>query len=128
MNLVHLFRHEQPLVTVAAGDAVFRAGEEGAVMYVLMHGNADICVGDTIVESAGPGALLGEMALIDEGKRSATVLARTECQLVQISIKRFHFLVEQTPHFATYVMRIMANRLRRMDSKVLGVEKGENAD
>src|ERR1700730_19286777 len=104
MNLVQLFRHEQPLVTVAAGDAVFRAGEEGAVMYVLMHGNADIWVGNTIVESAGPGALLGEMALIDEGKRSATVLARTECQLVPISVKRFHFLVEQTPHFATYVM------------------------
>jgi CRP-like cAMP-binding protein len=90
-----------------------------------MHGNADIWVGD-VVES-GPGAS-SERWPSSTRKRSATVLARTECQLVPISIKRFHFLVEQTPQFATYVMRIMANRLRRMDSKVLGIEKGENAD
>ena len=106
---------------------MFRAGEEGGLMYVLMHGNADIWVGDTLVESAGPGALLGEMALIDDGKRSATVLARTECSLVPIDIKRFHFLVQQTPHFATHVMQIMADRLRRMDSKVLEGEKSKSA-
>lgn len=96
-------------------------------MYVLMRGDADIWIGDTVVETAGPGALLGEMALINDGTRSATVLARTECQLVTIDRKRFHFLVQQTPHFATYVMEIMANRLRNMDSKVLGHDQGKNA-
>jgi len=119
MDFADLFRQEQNLVTVPAGHPVFRAGEKDGVMYVLMQGSADILIGDTIVESAGPGTLLGEMALIDEGQRTATVMARTECRLVAIDNKRFHFLIQQTPHFATHVMHIMADRLRRMDSKFL---------
>ena len=128
MDFAELFRHEDALVTVRAGQPLFPAGEKGGDMYILMQGSADILVGDTVVESAGPGTLLGEMALIDGGERAATVIARTECRLIAIDIKRFHFLIQQTPHFATHVMRIMADRLRRMDAKFLQAATARKTD
>lgn len=88
-------------------------------MYVLLEGFARIVVGNTVVDEAGPGALLGELALIDPGPRSATVVAVTDCVLVPIDLGRFHTLIQQTPPFATHVMKIMADRLRRTDTLLL---------
>lgn len=56
------------------------------------------------------------MALIDTKARSATVVARSDCRLVPINEKRFLVLVHQTPIFALLVMRVLADRLRRMNA------------
>lgn len=123
MNLTELFGKETDLVTVPAKEALFRAGDPpGGVMYVLMHGSVDILVGDTIVETAGPGALLGEMGLIDPAKRSATAIVHSECRFVRIDMKRFHLLIQQTPEFATHVMTVIVKRLRSMDAKLLEMQ------
>lgn len=53
------------------------------------------------------------MAMIDEGTRSATILAKSDCQLLPIDRKRFNFLTQQTPDFAVHVMRVIATCLRR---------------
>lgn len=58
------------------------------------------------------------MALIDRNTRSATAVAKTACKLVPIDEKRFKFLVQQTPNFALQLMRIIAERLRRMDERL----------
>jgi CRP/FNR family cyclic AMP-dependent transcriptional regulator len=115
MNLVELFRYENNLVAIPAGQPVFRAGEYGNFMYVLMKGTVVVTVGNIVVESAEPGALLGELALIEQVPRSATVTAVTDCQFLPIDAKRFQFLVQQTPNFALHVMKVMADRLRRTD-------------
>ena len=119
MDLNALFGQTSKHILVAAGETVFRAGDPGSVMYVLIDGSADIMVGGTVVERAEPGALLGEMALIDEGPRAATVVAVTDCRLIPINLQQFHSLIKQAPPFATKVMRIMANRLRAMDQRLL---------
>jgi CRP-like cAMP-binding protein len=113
-----LFTQNTEVVTVRAGHALFRQGEPGDVMYVLITGAADILVGDTVIESAGPGEFLGEMALIDEGPRTATVMAASDCRLVPIDVERFHMLLRDTPNFATEVMKTMARRLRKTVRKV----------
>lgn len=121
INPGFLFRHgdAQNVVTVKPGEAVFRAGDKGGVMFVLMEGTATVLVGGSAVEEAGPGALFGEMGLIDQAeKRSATVIARTECKLVPVDIERFHQLVRRTPQFASYVMKSIVARLRRMNARL----------
>jgi CRP-like cAMP-binding protein len=55
------------------------------------------------------------MALLDKTPRSATAVAKTDCKLVAVDERRFKFLVQQTPHFSLQLMRIIADRLRRMD-------------
>jgi len=116
MNLAELFRHETDLETLYAGQTLFNENEPGELMYVLMSGTAMIIVNRKIVELAEAGTIVGEMAMIDDAKRSATVVAKTDCTLLQIERKRFNFLIQQTPNFALHVMRVMANRLRKTDA------------
>jgi CRP/FNR family cyclic AMP-dependent transcriptional regulator len=123
MNLAELFNHETDLVVVPAGELLFRVGDTHDRMYVLMNGVAEVIVGGKVVEEAQQGALLGEMALIDHAPGAATVKAVTECRFVAIDERRFHFLIVQTPRFATHVMKIMANRLRAMNQLMANEER-----
>jgi len=116
MNPAELFRQDAGALCIGPGDFLFREGESGDKMYVLLEGTAEIMVGDLVVEAAGPGALLGEMALIDNSPRTASVVAKTPWRLAQVDRRRFHFLVQQTPHFATHVMKTLADRLRHMNA------------
>ena len=119
MNLADLFRHEiDDLVLLPAGEALFKTGEPGTLMYVLKEGTVEIRVRGTVVETAEAGTLLGEMALIDSGPRSADVIAMSDCKLVPIDKRRFLFLVQQTPNFSIHVMHVMADRLRKVDAPI----------
>jgi CRP/FNR family transcriptional regulator, cyclic AMP receptor protein len=116
MNPAELFHKETDTVQLAPGDFLFREGEKGDKMYVLLEGEIDIFLGDFVLETAGPGSLLGEMALIDDSLRTADAVAKTPSKLAQIDRGRFHFLVQQTPHFATHAMKTLADRLRHMNA------------
>jgi CRP/FNR family cyclic AMP-dependent transcriptional regulator len=116
VNPAELFRQETGALQIAAGDFLFREGDNGDKMYVLLEGQVEILLGDLVLETTGPGSLIGEMALIDDSPRTATVVAKTSCRLAEIDRRRFHFLVQQTPHFATHVMKTLADRLRHMNA------------
>ena len=95
------------------GEHLSREGEpSNDLMYVLVAGQAEICVGEHKVEDALSGTVIGEMAMIDKLPRSATVLAVTDCSFAEVSRKRFSFLVSETPSFAVEVVHVMADRLR----------------
>jgi len=128
MDPAFLFRHgDAPkAISIAAGQPVFRVGDVGGVMYVLTEGSADVLIGGATVEKATRGALFGEMGLIDQSeKRSATVIAGTDCTLVPVDLETFHVLVRRTPQFATYVMKSVVSRLRRMNTQLLERQKKE---
>lgn len=118
MLFYHLFSQDPRIVKRRAGEFLFHEGEVGQHMYVLTQGNAEILLGDEVVENAEIGAVVGEMAVIEPGPRSASVRARGDCEFVEIDQKRFDYLVSQTPDFATRVMRIMADRLRKADASL----------
>lgn len=115
MNLAQLFRHETDLKSLSAGETLFRAGEQGDSMYVLMSGSVEIIVHDRVMEVAEAGAMLGEMAMIDNTVHSASVIAKTDCTFFPIGSKRFTFMIQQTPNFALHVMRVISGRLRKTD-------------
>jgi CRP-like cAMP-binding protein len=89
-------------------------------MYIVLSGELRIGDGNKILEQLAPGGLVGEMALIDHAPRAATVTALSGCTLAAIDEKRFVFLTQQTPSFALNVMRVLSQRLRRMDAMVSG--------
>jgi CRP-like cAMP-binding protein len=74
MNPADLFRLETDTTNLSPGEWVFRQGDVGDAMYVLLEGNVDVIVGETVVETAERGALLGEMALIDNSPRCANAV------------------------------------------------------
>ena len=118
MNIVAHFQNARNLIELQAGLVLFSEGEPGQSMYVLMHGSAAICVGGEVIEVAAPGALLGEMALVNSSVRSATVITRSDCRVISINRSQFDALVRESPEFARHVMTVMADRLRHMNEKL----------
>jgi len=119
MNVLEHFRNARTSVALGVGVEIFREGDAPDFMYVLMEGMADVLVGNTPVELATPGAILGEMALIDNSPRSASVRCRTPCRLVSINVAQFDLLIRESPAFARHVMTVMSERLRRMNEGMM---------
>ncbi|MCU0260542.1 MAG: cyclic nucleotide-binding domain-containing protein [Ilumatobacteraceae bacterium] len=99
-------------VSFAAGDVIFRRGDEGDVMYLVKEGEVELSYGAGEPVVVGPGESFGEMALIERATRSADGRARTDCVLYPIKRGLFMVLVQETPDFAIEVMRSMSQRLR----------------
>lgn len=116
MVTIDLFSKEDDTRSFAGGQHIFHEGDAGDFMYVVVEGEVDLFVHGKLVEHLTPGGVLGEMALIDHTPRSASAVAAMDCKLVAIDERRFKFLVQQTPHFSLQLMRVIADRLRRMDN------------
>jgi CRP-like cAMP-binding protein len=118
MVTIDLFKNEQDTSSVPAGATIFSEGSAGNTMFVVVEGEVELTVKGQLVERLWPGGVLGEMALIDNTPRSATATAVTACKLAEINERRFRFLVQQTPNFALQLMRVITDRLRRMDDRL----------
>ena len=101
-----------------AGETIFREYDMGAEMYVVLEGEIDLMIGSNVVETLGAGEPFGEMALIDQVPRTATAVSRTVSKLAVITERRFLFLVQTAPHFALQIMKVMADRLRKMNARL----------
>ena len=104
-----------PPARYAAGEVIFAKGDRGDAMYVIRNGEVTVEHGGRVIETLAGGGIFGEMALIDGSVRSATVRAKTDCEVAPINEKTFLFLVHETPFFAIAVMRALAGRLRHMN-------------
>jgi CRP/FNR family cyclic AMP-dependent transcriptional regulator len=118
MGTLHLFRNAPEVIPVAAGKYIFRKGEQAKMMYLIIEGKVDLVLNGTVVETAGEGAFIGEMALIDAAPRSASARAHGACRVFPIDAARFESLVQQTPFFALQVMKTLVDRLRKMDARL----------
>src|SRR5215475_4936873 len=113
MNAADLFDHETNTIQLGPGEFLYREGDQADNMYVLLEGEIDIRVGE-YAKTAGKGALIGQAALIEERPRAANAVAKSACRLVPIDRKRFDFLVQQHPQFATYAMKSLVDHLRHV--------------
>ncbi len=109
---------EQPSRRYEAGETIFREGDDGYAMYVVLEGSVKLSVTGRNVEKVSKGGVFGEMALIDASPRSATAVAATECWLASITSENFKKLIQETPGFALDIMTVMAARLRSMDRRL----------
>lgn len=112
MATIDHFRFAQDTVTYAAGDTIFAVGDPGEVMYGVKSGEVELYFNGRLLETVGPGGMLGVKTLIDADPHTTTAIARTDCELVPVDQDRFLFLVHETPTFALLVMRVMAERTR----------------
>jgi len=113
-----LDRPDVPVRTIASGESIVVEGSPGTEMFLLRRGRARVQVkGETLDELEG-GDIFGEMALIDQSPRGATVTAVEECEVIPIDERLFIVLVQRSPYFGIEVMRILAGRLRAMNEVV----------
>jgi CRP-like cAMP-binding protein len=120
-DFLQLFHHETDVVMLRPGEELFKKGDVGRHMYIVKSGELQVIDGNHVFETVSTGGLVGEMALISEDPRSATVRAVAESTLVPIDQRRFAFLTQQTPFFAIRVMRLMSDRLRKMNDRATSI-------
>ena len=111
MDLLEVFKDSEHLVSYPAGHIILREGEPGDHMYVVMKGELSVQIKGKTIATAGPGDIVGEMALINVQKRSATVVAETDCMLADIDRSSFDSLLKYVPDFTLHVMNVLAGRL-----------------
>ncbi|MGE5490848.1 MAG: Crp/Fnr family transcriptional regulator [Actinomycetota bacterium] len=111
MVFFQLFSNSPEIHKVSAGKTLFAQGDASPCMYVLVSGSAEVVAGSQIPVAIAAGDVVGEASLVSSAPRAQTVIAKTDCLFVEVDEERFHFLVRETPTFATRVMRIMAERL-----------------
>jgi CRP-like cAMP-binding protein len=105
-------------VALKPGEILFREGDEALSMYIVKQGTLRVLSGSTILETVRDGGIIGEMAIIEEHMpRSATVIAGTHCEMVEIDVPRFLSLVANTPAFSLTVLRVISRRLRVMNRR-----------
>jgi len=112
----------EDVFTLPAGQLLFQEGDPGGRMYLVRGGTLRIqgaSPGEE--EEVGRGGVVGEMELLERGlTRRTTVLAVTECELMEIDARRFKTLIEERPDFALAVMHALSGRLRHMGDLMVG--------
>lgn len=103
-------------VEVAAGTELTHEGRYEGFFYVVIAGTVEIDRGGAAIDTVGPGGFLGEIALIDDGPRTATAVTLTPCQLLRLDNRRFDMLTEAVPAIGDAVRAAMDERLERLDA------------
>lgn len=107
-----ILKHASEPESYATGSHIFKKGDPGDSMFVVVTGEVDIVAEGKVVDHLTEGDLFGEMSLIDKQARSADAIAATDCSVIRIDEKRFLFMTDHTPRFALQVMRLITARLR----------------
>ena len=98
--------------TFPEGSAVTMEGGTGTGFFVVVEGNATVSVKGEERGTLGPGDSFGEIALVDEGTRSATITAATDLRCYGLTAWEFRPFVEEHPQVAWPLLKQMAKRLR----------------
>jgi len=117
-----LFANAAPL-RLAADEALFLAGDDGDGCYLIEEGLLKVVVashsgGERILAFLGPGAIVGEMSIIDGRPRSASVVALRQAALQFLSRTAFEELTRKYPEVYKYLMKLLASRLREANAVI----------
>jgi len=106
----------------AAGQELFHQGDQGDAMYVILGGMADVLIdsaaGQIAVAELKKNGFVGEIAILCDVPRTATIKARESLSTLKISKDMFYRLVAEFPQMAVEVMRELAHRLEDTNQKL----------
>lgn len=109
--------------TYKKGDVIVREGEPGREMFIIQSGSVDVIREDgdkkVVFNTLERGDFFGEMALLEQAPRSATVIAREDTQLMVLNIGNFLIKIRKDPTFAFNIMQKMSKRIRILGDKLL---------
>jgi CRP/FNR family transcriptional regulator, cyclic AMP receptor protein len=108
------------VVTLNGGETLFQAGEPGESLYVVRSGEVELFIRDTAGQKialaiAGAGEVFGELALLDRGPRTATAIALTECELLELDRDDLLLLFQKSPNAALRLLAAMSHMTRKAD-------------
>ncbi len=115
-------------VHVAAGEVIFRQGDAGAGLFLVVSGRLRVTVAaegaERMLYDLGRGAIVGEIALLTDRPRAATVHAVRDSDLLLLRVSSFRSLVERSPVLVAGMIRLLADRVLTVD-RMLTVDRPE---
>jgi protein phosphatase len=102
-------------VEVPDGRVLMRQGENGSEMMVIVRGQVGVERDGHRLNTLGPGDFFGEIALVEEGPRTATVTAEGPTSVLVVGHREFHALMDEFSDVSDHIMRVLAHRIRRLD-------------
>jgi CRP-like cAMP-binding protein len=105
-------------LSFGAGQPIVLQGQVGNGLYVVVSGVTRIVQGDTELARLGPGDFFGELAVIDQQPRSASVYALEPTTCLTLASWDLLAMLEREPKLALNMLRELAGRLRRVDEQL----------
>lgn len=102
-------------VDVPAGRVLIRQGATGQEFFLIVDGSVRVERDGHVLKLRGQGEFVGEIALIDEGPRMATVTCATDCRLLVLAHREFHTLLSEHPEIQLQVLKTLAERVRHLE-------------
>ncbi len=96
-----------------------REGDPAGPAYLVRRGRLEVLVDGVQVRELGPGAVIGDLALLTDSPRSASIRVRRDAELLEISTETFHALIDTDPAARRAVLHQLAHRLRTADGSAL---------
>jgi CRP-like cAMP-binding protein len=118
MNLLDMFRDWEDVVDFKARKVIFSEQEEADVMYVILSGEVELTLHGEPLGAEGEGGIIGEMAMINAARRSATATTLSKVKLARLNRDQFRGFVSENTEFSFHVMAVLANRLRAVDKYI----------
>lgn len=106
------------VVLVAAGEVLFHDGDPGDCLYLVVTGRVEVVVSGEVVRLQARGDVIGELALLGNRPRSATVRALRDTQLAVVDRALFQRMVARHPELLAGVIDVLTDRLPRADRPV----------
>jgi CRP-like cAMP-binding protein len=106
-------RHNATIRSYEPGETVFRVGDAGDYLAVLLSGCVEIRKGTQLISVVEPGSMFGEMGIIDQHPRVADAIAKNPSRIAEIREGQFTNLLRMTPEFGLAIMRLLTDRVRR---------------
>ena len=103
-----------------AGSVICEEGRSGRELYLIVEGEAKVEKGGNEVARLGPGSHFGELSLLDQQPRSASVIALTPMKLIVLPAREFSSVLEEIPSMAIRLLETMSLRLREADERAYG--------
>ena len=105
-------------VDIHPGQVLCQEGQVGMEFFVVVKGEATVTIAGDDVATIGPGEFFGEMALLDGGRRGATVTATTDMHVLVMSRHEFVMLLADVPTVSRRMLEALSSRLRTADMKL----------
>jgi CRP/FNR family cyclic AMP-dependent transcriptional regulator len=103
--------------TFNEGETITEQGKSGLGFFVIVQGNATVSIGGEVVRTLGPDDWFGEIALIDDGPRTATIVAGTDLHCRGLTAWEFRPFVQEHPEVAWPLLETLAGRLRESEAR-----------
>ena len=103
---------------IAPGQRIVAEGEPGDELYLLVHGRVAVTRGGHRITTLGPGESFGEISVLDDGPRTATVVAEEQSEVLAIASEDFYEILREQSEIAEGVIRILVKRLRDADAAI----------